>query len=311
VAVIELGANHIGEIDFTGALVKPDVAIITNIGAAHLEGFGGIDGVVKAKSEIFKHLSKQGTAIFDISSPYAKQWQLLNQQRKISRFCALGRSPSSEVYASDIRCDGGGCASFTLHCAQGKVELTLALPGLHNVANALAASAAAIALEVDLADIASGLLAMNVVSGRLNISQESSFLTVIDDSYNANATSIGAAIELLAQYRAKKVLVLGAMGELGEYAIDSHKSLGPIIERNKIDLLMSYGEHSQYYGDGYQGVHLHFQEKEQLNLALEKQLIAFGAQPVVVLAKGSRSTRMESVVKFLKNNNNIKRSQQC
>lgn len=310
VAVIEVGANHIGEIDYTSGLVKPDVAIITNIGAAHLEGFGGIEGVVKAKSEIFNHLADQGTAIFDVNSPYAKQWQLANQQRKISRFCAT-TGQTGEVYASDISSNALGCASFTMHSVHGSVKLTLALPGQHNVANALAAGAAAIALGVDLASVAKGLLTMGEVSGRLNVSEVTPSLKVIDDTYNANSSSIKAAIELLAQYDAKKVLVLGDMGELGEYAVATHQGLGPVIEKNNIDILMSYGQLSQHYGHGYQGVHLHFKDKEQLNQALEKQLIAFGTQPVVVLAKGSRSTQMESVVEFIKNNKKIKGVQQC
>ncbi len=311
VAVIEVGANHIGEIDYTSGLVKPDVSIITNIGAAHLEGFGGIEGVVKAKSEIFNHLAEHGEAIFDANSPYSKQWQLVNQQRKMSRFCATDCGQNSEIYASDITSDAQGCASFTMHSALGSISLTLALPGQHNVANALAASAAAIALGVELTDIAKGLLAMGEVSGRLNVSEITPSLKVIDDTYNANSSSITAAVELLAQYDAKTLLVLGDMGELGEYAVATHQALGSVIEQNNIDVLMSYGQLSQHYGHDYHGVHLHFTDKAQLNQAIEKQLIAFGTQPVVVLAKGSRSTRMESVVEFIKNNNNIKGAQQC
>jgi len=311
IAVIELGANHVGEIDYTSTLVKPDVAIITNIGAAHLEGFGGIGGVVKAKSEIFNHLALTGTAIFDHDSPYAKQWQLSNKQRKIARFCAENGAKSGEVYATDVVCNENGCAKFKLNSEAGVVELSLALPGLHNVANALAAGAAALELGASLSDLAVGLASMNEVSGRLNVVNLSASLTVIDDTYNANASSIAAAVELLGQYQRIKILVLGDMGELGQYAVATHQALGLVIEQHKIDLLLSYGELSQHYGHGYQGEHLHFSDKAQLSKALEQKLIAFGPQPVVVLAKGSRSTRMEDVVEFLKNNNKIKEVQQC
>ena len=311
-AVIEVGANHIGEIDYTSGLVVPDVAIITNIGAAHLEGFGGIEGVVTAKSEIFNHLSASGTAIFDAQSPYAKQWYLSNQQRKILRFCTeQGQAKSRDIYAHNISSNSAGCAEFTLCTSIGDVEVSLALPGMHNVANALAAAGAAIALGVALDDIVFGLGHMGEVAGRLNVCQVTPNLTVIDDTYNANATSITAAIELLAQYPAKKVLILGEMGELGEYAVTTHQQLGPVIEQHNIDLLISYGQLSEHYGHEYNGIHLHFNDKELLHQAIEKNLLAFGSQPVVVLAKGSRSTKMESVVEFIKNNNNIKEVLRC
>jgi len=315
IAVIELGANHVGEIDYSGGLVVPDVAIITNIGAAHLEGFGGIDGVVEAKSEIFNHLALSGTAIFDGTSNYASRWQLSNQQRKTSRFYHVsqddGLSKVNDVYAAKVSLDEHGCAHFMLHAPAGELAISLALPGLHNVANALAASAAALAIGVDLADVATGLANMQAVNGRLNVIVVSPTLTVIDDTYNANASSITAAIELLAQYSGDKILVLGDMGELGEYGVSSHQSIGPVVERNKIDILMTFGSLSHHYGRGFQGKHLHFNDKAQLNHALEQQLIALTPQKVVVLAKGSRSTRMEEVVEFIKNNNKINEVHQC
>ncbi|NRA60114.1 MAG: UDP-N-acetylmuramoyl-tripeptide--D-alanyl-D-alanine ligase [Psychrobium sp.] len=317
-AVIELGANHQGEIDFTSALVKPDVALITNIGAAHLEGFGGIDGVVSAKSEIFNHLASTGTAIFDFGSEYAARWHIANQQQKICGFSIAGKSSNQTkfstpcLYASDIVVDEHSMVSFTLHSPQGDVSINLALPGLHNIENAMAAAAATLAVGASLQDIAQGLHIMQGVGGRLNVITVNEKLTVIDDSYNANVTSITAACQMLGQSQNSRILVLGDMGELGEYALSSHQSLGPVIESNQIDLLMTCGELSHHYAAGFNGEHVHFTDKESLHQAVEQQLIKFMAQGnVTLLVKGSRSSKMESVVKFVKNNKNIKEVAQC
>ncbi|MDP2561458.1 UDP-N-acetylmuramoyl-tripeptide--D-alanyl-D-alanine ligase [Psychrobium sp. 1_MG-2023] len=301
-AVIELGANHIGEIDYTSSLVEPDVAMITNIGAAHLEGFGGIEGVVIAKSEIYNHLASDGTAIFDFSSDYAKGWLLANQQRKISRF--LGEEPDASLeddvfYPSDVLLDTQGKASFTLHALGQQQRISLALPGIHNVSNALASAAAAIAVGASLADIALGLANMREVGGRLNVLKVNPLLTVIDDTYNANATSITAAIQLLGSYQGYRILVLGEMGELGEYAVASHQSLGPVIEQHNIDLLLTFGELSQHYGTDYSGEHHHFTDKQALDSAVAEKIKQHNNDNITLLAKGSRSTKMESVVQFI------------
>ncbi len=314
-AVIELGANHQDEIDFTSALVKPDVALITNIGAAHLEGFGGINGVVQAKSEIFNHLTSTGTAVFDFDSEYAERWHIANKQRKICGFSMVDKNSnhiSRCLYASNIVVDEHSMVSFTLHSLQGEISINLALPGQHNVTNALAAAAATLAVGASLQDIAQGLKSMKGVGGRLNVITVNEKLTVIDDSYNANVTSITAACQLLGQSKSCKILVLGDMGELGEYALSSHQSLGPVIESNNIDLLMTCGELSHHYAAGFYGEHVHFTDKESLHQAVEQRLIKFMAQGnVTLLAKGSRSSKMESVVEFVKNNKNIKEVAQC
>ncbi|OIQ48509.1 MAG: hypothetical protein BM565_01130 [Gammaproteobacteria bacterium MedPE] len=306
-AVIELGANHIGEIDFTSGITRPDVSVITNIGAAHLEGFGSIEGVVKAKSEIFNHLDKQGTAVFDANIAYAQQWQQQNQHRKIAQFSDDNvLHDVHDVWATDISMSDNGCATFMLNSCKESQSVTLPIPGEHNVKNALAAAAATMAVGISLQDIASGLAQMAAVKGRLNVNVISPKLTVIDDTYNANASSIKAAIEVLSRAQGQTVLVLGAMGELGDYAVECHQSLGAIIEHNNIDVLMTFGDMSQHYGVGYQGKHQNFHDKDALNQALEQQIINDQIdQPITVLVKGSRSTAMETVVEFIKNNKNI------
>ena len=306
-AVIELGANHIGEIDFTSGITRPDVSVITNIGAAHLEGFGSIEGVVTAKSEIFNHLDEQGTAVFDADIAYAPQWQKQNQHRKIAKFSDGNVLQSThDVWATDISILSNGCATFMLNHCQESQFVTLPIPGEHNIKNALAAAAATMAVGISLQDIASGLAQMTAVKGRLNVNVISPKLTVIDDTYNANASSITAAIEVLGRAQGQTILVLGAMGELGDYAVKCHQSLGAIIEDNNIDVLMTFGDMSHHYGFGYQGKHQNFSDKGALNQALEQHIINDQIdQPITVLVKGSRSTAMETVVEFIKNNKNI------
>ncbi|NRA70694.1 MAG: UDP-N-acetylmuramoyl-tripeptide--D-alanyl-D-alanine ligase [Gammaproteobacteria bacterium] len=299
-AVIELGANHLGEIDYSSALVKPDVALITNIGAAHLEGFGSIDGVAQAKSEIFNHLGQSGEAIFDHHSDYVKDLYQLNHFRKVTTFSSEG-DKTAKFYAYNITMDTQGRVSFILCNEGGEQSIILALPGLHNVANALAAAAASFAVGATLEQIEAGLRLMDDVSGRLNVTQLTQKLTVIDDTYNANNTSVAAAIKLLGRYSGQRILVLGDMGELGEHAIACHQNLGPIIEQQQIELLLTIGTFSQYYASGFTGHHQHFEDKESLNLYIEQQLRSTKREDTTtVLVKGSRSAKMEQVIGYIK-----------
>ncbi|MGB0835793.1 MAG: UDP-N-acetylmuramoyl-tripeptide--D-alanyl-D-alanine ligase [Psychrobium sp.] len=311
-AVIELGANHIGEIDFTSGLTKPDVSVITNIGAAHLEGFGSIDGVVTAKSEIYNHLAINGTAIFDADIQYADKWRAQNSDKCIACFSDQSvLNNQDDVWATEINVLANGCAEFVLNTQTDHQQITLSVPGLHNVKNALAAAAATIAVGASLNDIVIGLASMANVKGRLNVNVISPQLSVIDDTYNANANSIKAAIEVLANTQGRKILVLGEMGELGDYAVECHQSLGPVIEENNIDCLMTIGELSKHYGHHYSGQHQHFDNKAALYQALEQDIVSQENQCINVLVKGSRSATMETVVEFIKNNKNIGVPAQC
>ncbi len=316
-AVIELGANHVGEIDFTSKITQPDVAIITNIGAAHLEGFGGISGVVKAKSEIFNHLTNDGCAIFDGESEYSQQWREQNKTRSITAFSQTPMTDERAIWSSNVTLDEQGCAQFVFNRTSDNetdsIQIILPIPGLHNVKNALAAGAAVLALGFNLQDIANGLKTMSEVKGRLNLIAVTERITVIDDTYNANSSSITAAINVLANNDGYKILVLGDMAELGEFAVESHQSLGAVIEDCKIDLLLTFGHLSHHYGHGFTGTHHHFDNKNELNLKLIEQLTNVDAtKKVTVLVKGSRSAAMESVVEYINNNkNNIGATIQC
>jgi len=304
-AVIELGANHIGEIAYTTELTQPDVAIINNIAAAHLEGFGSLCGVARAKGEIFEGLAADGIAMYNQDCRFADKWQWRLENKTVRRFSCVGES---DCFSSNVVLDDRGCASFTLNTHKGNTLIELTIPGKHNVCNAVAAAAIALEFETSLHDIRIGLAKMQPVNGRLTIHQLSSNIRLIDDSYNANVESVKAATDLLASYPGKRILILGDMGELGEEARSYHQEIGEHARACKIDQLLTLGVLSQFTADAFtvsQETSNHFSSKEVLVEALQP-LIEKGQQ-ITLLIKGSRSAHMEDVVKLImaqyKNNN--------
>ena len=295
-AVVELGANHIGEIAYTSALVKPDVAIINNIAAAHLEGFGDLCGVARAKGEIFSGLNAGGVAIYNQDTQWADKWQWRLTDKKVLRFSC---KDSADFYSHQEVLDSNGCANFTLITPIGSVEIALTVPGHHNVCNAVAAATIAVEFGASLDDIRLGLAEMAEVKGRLNLHQLDSKTKLIDDTYNANVESINAASDLLASYSGRRVLILGDMGELGEEARRYHQEVGEHAKNKHIDDLLTLGVLSQHASDAfYQGQEAqaqHFSSKEKL-LSRLQQLLQGEEQQVTILVKGSRSAHMEYVV---------------
>jgi len=295
-AVIEMGANHIGEIAYTCGLVKPDVSIINNIAPAHLEGFGDLCGVARAKGEIYEGLKPQGTAIYNQDSKWASKWQWRLTDKKVKRFSCHSES---DCYSSDVTLDENGCASFKLHTEVGSTFVELVVPGTHNVCNAVASAAIALEFGASLEDIRLGLADMGAVKGRLNLHQLNDNLKLIDDTYNANVESIKAATDLLASYSGRRVLILGDMGELGAEARSYHQEVGEHARNQGIDDLLTIGVLSQNTSDAFY-LHTdqqdrHFSSREELINTL-KQLLADEAQQVSILVKGSRSAKMELVV---------------
>lgn len=295
-AVIELGANHTGEIAYTVDLVKPDIALINNVAPAHLEGFGDLVGVARAKGEIFSGLSTEGIAIFNQDIQFKEQWLWRLTDCNVQHFSCTNQS---EYFAEHIQLDDDGFASFKLNTPQGSCYIELPIPGRHNVCNAVAAACAAIALGASLDDVQLGLAQMQPVKGRMNLYQVTPQLRLLDDSYNANVESMKAAIELLASYAGCRILVLGDMGELGSEARNYHQQIGEFAAEQGIDKLFSLGVLSQSSADAF-GVNAeHFSSRQ----TLVEQLIAFvqtQQQQVTVLVKGSRSARMELVVADVK-----------
>lgn len=292
-AVIELGANHIGEIAYTTSLTKPDVAIINNIAAAHLEGFGDLCGVARAKGEIFEGLGENGIALYNQDTPYTNKWQWRLVDKKVRTFSCV---KTADAYCTDIRMNSQGCTSFTLNTLQGSIAINVPVPGKHNVCNAVAAASIALEFGACLEDIQRGLNNMAPVQGRLNLINLPNDFTLIDDTYNANVESTKAAVELLASYQGRTVLILGDMAELGEEARRYHQEIGEHALLHHVDNILTLGVLSQSTSAVFEQDGRHFSSRDLLVEHLATMLTKED-QAITVLVKGSRSARMELVVK--------------
>jgi len=288
-AVIEMGANHKGEIAQLAALARPNIGIVTQAGDAHLEGFGSREGVARAKGELFAALDG-GVAIVNADDAYASLWETLARRASLLRF---GFSAQAEVSADAIELHAER-SQFRLLTPSGAAEVVLPLPGRHNIANALAAAAAGIALNLTPAQIAAGLAQARPAAGRLALKTTREGARLLDDSYNANPTSLRAALELLATLPGQRWLVLGDMKELGPEAAALHEAAGREARALGIDRLYALGPLAQHAAAGFGSGHS-FDTLDALLAALRAELSA----EVAVLVKGSRSSRMERVVAAL------------
>jgi UDP-N-acetylmuramoyl-tripeptide--D-alanyl-D-alanine ligase len=290
--VLEMGTNHPGEIAYLTKIAQPTVAAINNAAPAHLEGLGDVKGVSRAKGEIFQGLAPNGVGVVNADDLYAPYWESLIDQQPNRRTIRFGLEQKAEVTAKNIHLDAGSKACFTLITPLGEIEIQLALLGRHNVANALAAAACAIAVGAPLAAIQQGLATATAVKRRLNEYQSYSGAQVIDDSYNANPLSFKAALETLATRAGEKVVVLGDMKELGAGASFYHHELGEIAHQLGIHKLYAYGEFSQAAAEGFGQNARYFSDQNLLITALKSIL----HPQMTVLVKGSFSTHMDRVV---------------
>ena len=287
-AVIEMGMSNRGEISRLSKITRPNVAIITNAGAAHLEGLGSVDEVAKAKAEIFEGLQKGGVAVINADDSYADFWKKMAGSNKQVTF---GQSPDADIRVTLMEeTPSGQKLSMTLE----KQELNIHLPltGLHNALNAAAAAAAARAIGVSFEHIVKGLESLRAISGRSNVLQVNGF-TLIDDAYNANPLSMNAAIEMLvAQKGERRILALGDMAELGADEVEAHAALGRYIALQPISAVYAVGDlmESTVAAVGEQAKH--FSTKQLLLECLRRELTLGD----VVLVKGSRSAGMEEIV---------------
>lgn len=297
-AVVEMGANHLGEIAYTTDLVKPDVATIVNAAAAHLEGFGSLLGVARAKSEIFKGLGEKGLAIVNQDSQFAEFWLGKLKYQPVQTFSPDNHNAQADFYATDITIDLNGCAAFEMHSAQGNTDIRLAVPGMHNVGNALVAAALTMAVGATLEDVKYGLQDMQAVGGRLKVVPLTEQVRILDDTYNANVGSVKAAIDTLASFSGRRVLVLGDMAELGEKARYYHEQVGEYAKEKFIDCLYTSGVLSQSASTAFGKNGYHFSEQSALIEALEQDL-GHEQRDLTILVKGSRSARMENVIAAL------------
>ncbi len=287
-AVIEMGMNHVGEIAYLSRLARPDVAMINNAHAAHLAGLKTLEEVARAKGEIFEGLKQDGVAVINADDEYAPLWRKLIGDRAVIDF---GIENSARVTANYKL--GVFESVITIQNPQGEMQVVLKVPGMHNVRNALAASAMALAIHIPNEIIAAGLGKFSGVKGRLQRKTCLHGATLIDDSYNANPDSVKAAISVLAAAPGKKVLVLGDMGELGLGAEAFHKQIGVEAKQAGIDVLMALGDLSRFAVEGFGVGAWHFERIQELLADLENHL----ASDVTVLVKGSRFMQMERVVK--------------
>lgn len=296
-AVIELGANHQGEIAYTTNLVKPDVALVNNVAAAHLEGFGSIDGVAQAKGEIYLGLPENGTAIINLNCHYLDKWQKNIAGKKLQSFSV--DNTAADFYATDVRLTETG-SHFTLHSPNGNIGIDLPYLGEHNISNALAASALAMNVGASLQNVKQGLEQGSFVKGRLFPIKPCDNLLLLDDTYNANVDSLQSAIRVLQKYPAFRILVVGDMAELGENTKLCHQQVADFAQQAKLDLVLSFGQDSVCISMACQGKH--FDDKaalvDYLIPIIEQNLEQ--KQQVVLLAKGSRRMKMEEVINLLK-----------
>ncbi|MBQ4851911.1 UDP-N-acetylmuramoyl-tripeptide--D-alanyl-D-alanine ligase [Pseudoalteromonas sp. MMG012] len=291
-AVIELGANHIGEIAYTTALTQPDVAVVCNVAPAHIEGFGSIEGVGQAKGEIYSGLKSHGVAVINCDSEFASMWQDSIVGKEQVRFSL---SEQLDVWVEDVVLDNMAHASFLLCSPTDKVSVTLPLPGEHNVMNAVICAALTMQLGASLSDVAEGISHMNAPKGRVNLIKVHETLTVIDDTYNANVHSVKAAIDLLTKMPGYHIFALGDMGELGEQSREYHEEVGVYAQQKGINELLTLGVLSRYASDVFEDNGKHFSTREHLLQAV-KHSLATRQEHCTVVVKGSRSSRMELLV---------------
>lgn len=290
-AVIEMGANHAGEIQYLCTLARPDVAVITNAAEAHLEGFGSLEGVAHAKGEIFSTLGDEGVVVINADDRFASLWTRLAGNRKIVRF---GLNNVADISANWSQ--AGGMSLLELKTPSGSCALRLPLPGRHNVMNALAAAAVAQSMGADLGMIKAGLESIKPVVGRLQILQGLPGMQLLNDTYNANPDSFMAALEVLRSLPGdNKWLVLGDMGELGVDADQRHADCGQMAVDHAVNRLYATGELCKHAVRCFGDQAFWFSSKDELIEQLRKDWQGQGA----LLVKGSRTMQMEQVINQL------------
>ncbi|MGH8617702.1 MAG: UDP-N-acetylmuramoyl-tripeptide--D-alanyl-D-alanine ligase, partial [Burkholderiales bacterium] len=291
-AVVEMGMNHAGEIRHLTNLAVPDVALVINAGTAHIEYLGSREAIARAKGELFEGLKADGTAVLNADDAFAPLWRAAASARRTLEF-GLDQTRPAAVHATYRLRDFD--SELRLTTPLGTATAVVLAPGLHNVRNAVAASAAAAALKLAPGIIASGLAQFTGAKGRLQRKTGTDGATVIDDTYNANPDSARAAIGVLATARGARVLVLGDMGELGADGPGLHAEVGEFARSSGVERLYTLGSLSARATEAFGAGARHFERVEDLLSALRGAL----GPGATVLVKGSRFMRMERVVTAL------------
>lgn len=291
-AVIEMGANHQGEIGYMTRLVRPDIALITNVAATHIEGFGSLQGVAAGKAEIWEGLGPMGCAVVNLDDPNVVA--RVPAGLRCVGVSAAGNA-TADYYVTGICSEGLGGSRFDLHTPRGSIRARIGLPGRHNVANALAATALAMEAGAGLAEVEQGLQQTHAAKGRLNVRKGLQGAVVLDDSYNASPASFRAAIDVLAALPGRRIIAAGDMGELGDERETAHRELGRYAAARGIEHFFATGPLSALAAEGFGAAAVHAPDCVRLAECLRPLL----AEGVTVLVKGSRSAGMERVVKLI------------
>ena len=287
-AVIEMGMNHLDEIRYLTNIACPEVAVVNNAGTAHIGELGSRQAIAQAKGEVFEGLATDGVAIINANDDFADYWQSLNQGRKVLTFGLDANADVSAEYEMQ-----GNSTHISVKTPTGTAQVQLRMLGKHNVMNALAATAVAVALGVSNKDVVQGLSQFSGVQGRLNLLAGLHGAAVLDDTYNANLDSMKAAVEVLAAQKASThMFVMGDMGELGADAASMHIEVGAYAKQKGISTLYSFGDLSKLASEAFGEGGQHFNTLDSLVTTVEGQM---GAD-VAVLVKGSRFMKMERVV---------------
>ena len=299
-AVIEIGANQPGDVAALVELTRPTVGLITNAGAEHLEGFGSLAGVARAEGEMVEGLDRNATAVINADDPFADLWRGLTAAQVLTFGLRREAQFSARSVGTRIE-DGGFLTRFELLTPHGEIAVRLHLAGEHNVVNALAAAAAASAAGATLTHIQTGLAAMEPVKGRLQLKTAQSGAQILDDSYNANPSSVRAGIDVLAALDGRHWLVFGDMAELGSFAAEAHEDIGRYARERGIERLFAYGPAAtravEAFGKGGEW----FTDVAALVRALSE-----AGPEVRMLIKGSRVNRLERVVEALERSDKLR-----
>lgn len=291
-AVIEMGASAIGEIAYLCELAKPDVTLINNVMPAHIQGFGSLEGVSQAKSEIYLGLNQAGTAVVNIDDIFSGDWLALLSDKKIITVSLA--SDDANFFARDIHY-GAETVSFTLVADNNAIAVQLNALGEHSVRNALAAAACAFSVGAELEHIQAGLAQFAPVKGRMSRHLGCGGALIVDDSYNANPGSVRAAIDVLSAQKLQSVLVLGDMGELGEQAAELHADIGRYAQTQGVTKLFTIGTLTRYASDAFGVTAQHYTNQAELIVALKE----IANPQTIILIKGSRSAKTDIIVRAL------------
>ena len=296
VLVLEMGMNHLGEIRYLTNIAKPDVAIITNVGTAHIGNLGSRENILKAKLEILEGLKPGGTVIINNDNDLLHEWYLENKDEY--KVITIGINNPSDYLATDIDCGEDGS---TFKCQN--IVYKVPVGGEQFIYNALVAIAVANIFAVETENVQKGILNFELSSNRMHIiNNESTNITIIDDSYNANYDSMSYAIKYLSSLNGRLIAVLGTMNELGEYSQDLHRKLGKLVCEEKIDVLITVGNDAKYINEeaineGFDARKSYHFDNNNDAINLLKEILKNGDD---VLVKASNSLNFKDIVEAIK-----------